>query len=91
MRNPAHTHIRTACGGNQAVFSPLSPLAVPLYLASGTASGITTNGVWSYGMLDYPIILDLLEAAGVTWKVYNVNFDSVPCGNTDNAFVFWKW
>jgi phospholipase C len=60
------------------------------YLASGTSGGITTNGVWGYGVLDYPIILDLLDAAGVTWKVYNVNFDSVPFGNTDNVFVFWK-
>jgi phospholipase C len=60
------------------------------YLASGTSGGITTNGVWGYGVFDYPIILDLLDAAGVTWKVYNVNFDSVPFGNTDNVFVFWK-
>ncbi len=60
------------------------------YLASGTSGGITTNGVWGYGVFDYPIILDLLEAAAVTWKVYNVNFDSVPFGNTDNVFVFWK-
>jgi phospholipase C len=41
-------------------------------------------------VLDYPIILDLLEAAGVSWKVYNINWDSVPFGNTDNVFVFWK-
>ena len=34
------------------------------YLASGTSGGITTNGVWGYGVFDYPIILDLLEAAG---------------------------
>ena len=60
------------------------------YLAAGTSGGITTNGVWGYGVLDYPIILDLLDAAGVTWKVYNVSWDSVPFGNTDNVFVFWK-
>jgi phospholipase C len=60
------------------------------YLAAGTSGGITTNGVWGYGVFDYPIILDLLDAAGVTWKVYNVSWDSVPYGNTDNAFVFWK-
>src|SRR6266511_4248813 len=51
---------------------------------------ITTNGVWGYGVFDYPIILDLLEDAGVTWKVYNISWDSVPFGNTDNVFVFWK-
>jgi hypothetical protein len=53
------------------------------YLAAGTSGGITTNGVWGYGVFDYPIILDILEAAGVTWKVYNIGWDSVPFGNTD--------
>jgi phospholipase C len=60
------------------------------YLAAGTSGGITTNGVWGYGVFDYPIILDLLDAAGVSWKVYNIGWDSVPYGNTDNVFVFWK-
>jgi phospholipase C len=60
------------------------------YLAGATSGGITTNGIWGYGVFDYPIILDLLEAAGVSWKVYNASMDSVPYGNTDNAFVFWK-
>jgi phospholipase C len=60
------------------------------YLAAGTSGGITTNGIWGYGVFDYPIILDLLDAAGVSWKVYNIGWDSVPYGNTDNVFVFWK-
>ena len=60
------------------------------YLAAGTSGGITTNGIWGYGVFDYPIILDLLEAAGVSWKIYNIGWDSVPFGNTDNVFVFWK-
>jgi phospholipase C len=60
------------------------------YLAAGTSGGITTNGVWGFGIFDYPIILDLLDAAGVTWKIYNIGWDSVPYGNTDNVFVFWK-
>ena len=60
------------------------------YLAAGTSGGITTNGVWGYGVLDYPIILDLLDHAGVTWKVYNIGFDSVTGGESDNVFVFWK-
>jgi phospholipase C len=60
------------------------------YLASGTSGGITTNGVWGYGVFDYPIILDLLDDAGVTWKVYNIGWDSVPYGNSDNVYVFWK-
>jgi len=60
------------------------------YFAAGTSGGITTNGVWGYGVFDYPIILDLLDEAGVTWGIYNMNWDSVPFGNTDNVFVFWK-
>jgi phospholipase C len=60
------------------------------YFAAGTSGGITTNGVWGYGVFDYPIILDLLDAAGVSWGIYNMNWDSVPFGNTDNVFVFWK-
>jgi phospholipase C len=60
------------------------------HMAAGTSGGITTNGIWGYGVFDYPIILDLLDAADVTWKVYNVSWDSVPFGNTDNVFVFWE-
>ena len=48
------------------------------YLAAGTSGGITTNGVWGYGVFDYPIILDLLEEAGVTWKVYNIGLGQRP-------------
>lgn len=60
------------------------------YWASGTSGGLTTNGIFGYGVFDYPIILDLLEEAGVTWKVYNIGWDSVPKGLSDNIFVFWK-
>jgi phospholipase C len=48
------------------------------------------NRFWGYGVFDYPTIVDLLDAAGVTWKVCNLSWDSVPFGNTDNVFVFWK-
>jgi phospholipase C len=60
------------------------------YFAAGTSGGITTNGIWGYGIFDYPMILDLLDLAGVTWRIYNMNWDTVPFGNTDNVFVFWK-
>jgi phospholipase C len=60
------------------------------YFAAGTSGGITTNGLWGYGIFNYPIILDLLDAAGITWGIYNMNWDSVPFGNTDNVFVFWQ-
>jgi phospholipase C len=60
------------------------------YFAGATSGGITTNGVWGFGVFDYPIILDLLDEAGITWAVYNIGFDSVPYGNTDNVFLFWE-
>lgn len=61
-----------------------------LYLAAGTSGGITTNSVFGYGVFDYPIILDLLEAAGVSWKIYNIGLDDMTNGQSDNVFVFWK-
>ena len=60
------------------------------YLAAGTSGGVTTNGVFGYGVLDYPMILDLLEDAGVSWKVYSLGVDKVETGDSDNVFLFWK-
>ena len=61
------------------------------YLAAGTSGGVTTNGIWGFGVLDYPCILDLLDAAGVTWKVYNLGgFDDVAVGESDNVYVFFE-
>jgi phospholipase C len=66
------------------------------YLMSGTSGGITSNGFWGYGIFDsvrWPIILDLLDEAGVTWKIYNLGgIDDVPSGESDNVAVFWsRW
>jgi phospholipase C len=65
------------------------------YLMSGTSGGITTNGQWGYGIFDstsWPIILDLLDDAGVTWKIYYIGSDGVEVGDTDNVAVFWsRW
>jgi len=36
---------------------------------------VTTNDVAGLGLLDYPCILDLLDMAGVSWKVYNGDQD----------------
>ncbi|MGH2915811.1 MAG: phospholipase C [Solirubrobacteraceae bacterium] len=61
------------------------------YLASATSGGITDNSVYGYGVLDWPCILDLLDAAGVTWKVYNLGgIDNVPEGQSDNIFLFFR-
>ena len=64
-----------------------------LYLMAGTAGGLTNNNLVSPGQLDYPIILDLLDAAGVTWKVYNADFETIESGFSDNVaqfFARWK-
>lgn len=60
------------------------------YLVAGTSGGLTGNDRWGYGIFDWPIILDLLEAAGITWKIYNLGLDSVTNGDSDNVFVFWR-
>jgi phospholipase C len=66
------------------------------YLMSGTSGGITDNSKWGYGIFDsgiWPIILDLLDDAEVTWKIYNLGgIDNVPVGDSDNVAVFWsRW
>jgi phospholipase C len=65
------------------------------YLMAGTSGGITTNGVWGYGVFDsadWPIILDLLDEAHVTWKIYSIGSDDVVAGDSDNVAVFWsRW
>jgi phospholipase C len=54
--------------------SPLEPTwPNRFYLMSGKSGGITSNAFWGYGIFDsgrWPIILDLLDEAGVTWKIY---------------------
>ncbi|HEY5059751.1 MAG TPA: alkaline phosphatase family protein [Gaiellaceae bacterium] len=62
-----------------------------LYFVSGTSGGITTNGVFGYGVFDskkWPTIYDLLDEHGVTWKIYNIGTDSIV--DTDNVAVFWS-
>ena len=80
----------TLCGNYfHSVMGPTWPNR--FYLAAGTSGGVTTNGVWGYGVLDYPCILDLLEDAGISWKVYNIGgLDNVPYGDSDNVYVFFK-
>ncbi len=65
------------------------------YLMSGTSGGITNNERRGYGVFDsdaWPMILDLLDAAGVTWKMYTVGIDDVVTGDSNNVAVFWtRW
>jgi phospholipase C len=67
-----------------------------MYLLGGTSGGVTSNGPCCFGVLDsarWPLILDLLEEAGVTWKIYNLSgVDDILTGETDNSVVFWsRW
>ena len=67
-----------------------------LYMMSATSGGITSNGTCCLGILDsgrWPTILDLLDEAGVTWKVYNlVGIDDILTAETDNAAMLWsRW
>jgi len=63
-----------------------------LYLMAGTSGGLTDNNLTVPGQLRYPMILDLLEAHGITWKIYNIRFESVASGWTDNVASFFdRW
>jgi phospholipase C len=75
----------TLCGNYFcSVLGPTTPNR--LYLASGTSGGNTSNTI-ADGSLRWPTILDLLDQAGITWKVYN-GFG----GSSLNPFIsFVKW
>jgi phospholipase C len=63
------------------------------YLMSGTSGGVTTNAVRGYDVFDsagWPMILDLLDDAGLTWKIYNHFNEDVDAGDTNNVAVFWS-
>ncbi len=65
-----------------------------LYLAGATSGGQTTDTILA-GSLDWPVILDLLDAYHITWKVYNIGGScNVSSGPTsyycDNQFQFFK-
>jgi phospholipase C len=91
---PFYYSLFDGCGLCANYFSSVlgGTLANRYYLMSGTSGGITSNGRWGYGVFDsrsWPIILDLLDEAGVTWKIYYVGFDDVNKGDSDNIAVFW--
>jgi phospholipase C len=65
-----------------------------LYMISGTSGGMTSNGPCCLGVIDsagWPLIFDLLDEAGVTWKLYNLlGVDDIIMGENDNTAVFWR-
>ncbi len=63
-----------------------------LYALAGTSGGLTNNNLTTKGRLDYPTVLDLLEGHGISWKIYNVDFEPVESGNSDNVAQFFaRW
>lgn len=64
------------------------------YTVGGTSGGITTKNLTA-GSLAWPIILDLLDAQSITWKVYGIEqacsaSNPVGAGYCDNIFQFFK-
>jgi len=78
----------TLCGN---FFCSLLGGTIPnrLYLCSGTSGGNTSNNVRP-GSLTYPMILDLFEAQGITWKNYRIGALAELSLN-DALFLFAKW
>ena len=77
-----------------SMLGPSSPNR--LYLMSGTSGGITSNGFCCFGIFDsgqWPIILDLLDEAGVTWKIYDSGgLEDVLSSDVENVAMFWsRW
>jgi phospholipase C len=65
-----------------------------LYMIGATSGGITSNGPCCLGVIDsarWPLIFDLLDEAGVTWKVYNLlGVDDLLTAENDNSAIFWS-
>jgi len=80
----------TLCGN---YFCSLLGPTVPnrLALMAGTAGGNTSNGS-GVGSLDYPTIVDLLDASHVSWKCYNLGrgTGSTPALMHYNALNYFK-
>jgi len=63
-----------------------------LALWSATAGGVTSVSAIPRASLDYPTIVDLLDAHKITWKCYNLGLElgSVPEIEFFNALPFFK-
>jgi len=81
----------TLCGNYFcSVLGPTLPNR--LALVSGTSGGVTTDNDALHGRLDYPTIVDLLEAHNITWKCYNLGngIGSSPSLGHFNGLIFFK-
>ncbi len=73
-------------------FCSLLGLTYPnrLYLCSGTSGGNTTNSI-AMGSLTYPMILDVFEQFGISWKNYNIGENDRPPISDNALMLFSKW
>jgi phospholipase C len=61
-----------------------------LYLWTGTNGGNTSNHI-SHGSLDWPTIVDLLDASNITWKCYNFGLGTTTNQlEVFNTLIFFK-
>ena len=63
-----------------------------LYLWTATSGGNTSNSI-SHGSLNWPTIVDLLDAQQITWKCYNIGLGSTTNSlEVFNTLIFFsKW
>lgn len=80
----------TLCGRSfGSILGPTVPNRLALY--AGTSGGVTTDSL-DHGSLDYPTIVDLLEAQQISWKCYNLGLGNGTFGDLEhfNPLVFFK-
>src|SRR6266567_2514085 len=78
----------TLCGN---FFCPMLAPSNPnrLVLLSGTAGGNTTNTM-NRGSLDWPTIVDVLDAHNITWKCYNLGIGTGTSVEDFNLLSYFK-
>ncbi len=78
----------TLCGNYFcSLLGPSSPNRLSLFAA--TAGGNTTNSV-ARGSLDWPTIVDVLDAHHITWKCYNLGTGTGTSLEDFNPLVYFK-
>lgn len=80
----------TLCGHYFAsVLGPTVPNRLPIWAA--TSGGVTMDSL-KLGTLDYPTIVDLLEARQISWKCYNLGLGNGTFDDLEhfNALAFFK-
>ncbi|HEY6540975.1 MAG TPA: alkaline phosphatase family protein, partial [Ktedonobacteraceae bacterium] len=81
----------TLCGNYFCYqLGPTLPNRIALW--AGTSGGITTYNAIPRGSLDFPTIVDLLDAHSISWKCYNLGtgLGSIPEVEFFNALPFFK-